>query len=102
VTAVTLSGRYAGGHDIGPRPAPRARRARAVPFWLDDPARPEPTDPLRGEVRADLAIVGGGLAGLWAALEALERDPGRDVVLLEGGVVGIGASGRTVGSARPP
>jgi glycine/D-amino acid oxidase-like deaminating enzyme len=52
---------------------------------------------LQGDARADLAIVGGGFAGLWAALEALERDPGREVVLLEGGVVGIGASGRNGG-----
>jgi glycine/D-amino acid oxidase-like deaminating enzyme len=71
--------------------------ARPVPFWLDDPARPDPTEPLRGYARADLAIVGGGFAGLWAAVEALERDPGRDVVLLEGGVVGIGATGRNGG-----
>lgn len=71
--------------------------ARSVPFWLDDPLRPDPMPALQGDARADLAIVGGGFAGLWAALEALERDPGRDVVLLEGGVVGIGASGRNGG-----
>jgi glycine/D-amino acid oxidase-like deaminating enzyme len=71
--------------------------ARPVPFWLDDPLRPDPTPALQDDARADLAIVGGGFAGLWAALEAVERDPGRDVVLLEGGVVGIGASGRNGG-----
>ena len=71
--------------------------ARPVPFWLDDPARPEPAPALHEDVRADLAIVGGGFAGLWAAVEALERDPGRCVALLEGGVVGIGASGRNGG-----
>jgi glycine/D-amino acid oxidase-like deaminating enzyme len=71
--------------------------ARPVPFWLDAPARPEPLPALRGDLRADLVVVGGGFAGLWAALEALEREPGRDVVLLEGGVVGIGASGRNGG-----
>ena len=53
--------------------------------------------PLSGEVRADLAIVGGGFTGLWAAVEAKERDPGREVVLLEGGRIGWAASGRNGG-----
>ena len=71
--------------------------ASPVPFWLDDPARPEALPQLRGAARADLAIVGGGFTGLWAAIEAKERDPGRDVVLLEGGRIGSGASGRNGG-----
>ncbi len=71
--------------------------ARPISFWLDDPARPEPLDPLTSELRADLAIVGAGFTGLWAALEAVERDPGRRVVVLEGGRVGWGASGRNGG-----
>jgi len=71
--------------------------ARPVSFWLDDPARPDALDPLRGELRADLVIVGAGFTGLWAALEAKERDPGREVVVLEGGRVGWGASGRNGG-----
>ena len=38
-------------------------------FWLDDVDRP--THPrLNGTVRADLAIVGGGYAGLWTAVRA--------------------------------
>jgi glycine/D-amino acid oxidase-like deaminating enzyme len=82
---------------MAPAPDRALADARPVPFWLDDPARPDPTEALREEISADLAIVGGGFAGLWAAVEALERDPGRDVVLLEGGVVGIGASGRNGG-----
>jgi glycine/D-amino acid oxidase-like deaminating enzyme len=52
---------------------------------------------LRGDVRADLAVVGGGFSGLWTALLAKERDPGRDVVLLEAGTVGWAASGRNGG-----
>ncbi len=71
--------------------------ARPISFWLDDPARPEPLEPLAGELRADLAIVGAGFTGLWAALEAVERDPGRRVAVLEGGRVGWGASGRNGG-----
>jgi len=33
--------------------------------------------------RADLAILGGGFTGLWAALLAKEADAQRDVVLIE-------------------
>ena len=66
-------------------------------FWLDDPARPAPRAPLQGEVSCDLAVVGGGYSGLWTALLAKERDPGRDVVLVDGGRIGWAASGRNGG-----
>jgi glycine/D-amino acid oxidase-like deaminating enzyme len=42
-------------------------------------------------------VVGGGLTGLWAAVRAKERDPGRDVVLIERETLAIGASGRNGG-----
>lgn len=42
-------------------------------------------------------MVGGGLTGLWAAIRAKERDPGRDVVLIERETLAIGASGRNGG-----
>ena len=82
-----------------PTPADRAAYADAEPrpFWLADlPAR-EPCPPLRGVAEADLCIVGGGFTGLWAALHAKADDPGRDVVLLEAGTIGCGASGRNGG-----
>jgi gamma-glutamylputrescine oxidase len=52
---------------------------------------------LEGEVQADVAIVGGGLAGLSAAIELADR--GFSVVLLEARQVGWGASGRNGGQA---
>lgn len=73
--------------------------ARSVPFWLDDPLRPDPMPALQGDARADLAIVGGGFAGLWAALEALERDPGRDVVLSRAASWGSARRAATADSA---
>jgi glycine/D-amino acid oxidase-like deaminating enzyme len=68
-------------------------------FWLEDPARPEPLARLVGPECADLAVVGGGFTGLWAALRAKERDPSTDVVLLEAGHCGDQASGRNGGFA---
>ncbi len=73
--------------------------AGAVPqsFWLDDPGRPAALPPLREDVRCDLAVVGAGYSGLWTALLAKERDPSRDVVVLEGARIGWAASGRNGG-----
>ncbi len=72
-------------------------QATTTPFWLDSPERPAATDPLSGKSEADLAVVGGGLSGLWAAVLAKERDSDRDVVLLEGERVAQAASGRNGG-----
>lgn len=71
--------------------------AAGVPFWLDSPAAPTPTEPLTADTSADLLVIGGGYTGLWTALQAVEADPSRDVVLLEGGRCGDAASGRNGG-----
>ena len=52
---------------------------------------------LQGDVHCDVAVVGGGLAGLSAALELADR--GLSVRLLEARQVGAGASGRNGGQA---
>jgi gamma-glutamylputrescine oxidase len=52
---------------------------------------------LQGRADADVAVVGGGLAGLSAALELAER--GYKVTLLEARHIGFGASGRNGGQA---
>ena len=66
-------------------------------YWLDSPAAPEPLAPPAGDARCELAVVGGGFTGLWAALLAA---PDHDVVLLEGDRCGWGASGRNGGFAE--
>ncbi|MCY4724723.1 FAD-dependent oxidoreductase [Nocardioides sp. STR2] len=70
--------------------------ARSV-FWLDDVGAVPSYDPLTAPARADLTVVGGGYLGLWAAVHAKRRDPGRRVVLLEAQTVGWAASGRNGG-----
>ncbi|MGH2925746.1 MAG: NAD(P)/FAD-dependent oxidoreductase [Solirubrobacterales bacterium] len=79
--------------------APRSswEDAARLPFWLDSPLRPEPCDPLVGSEQADLAIVGAGLSGLWAAVLAKQRDPGLGVIVVEGERIASGASGRNGG-----
>jgi glycine/D-amino acid oxidase-like deaminating enzyme len=71
--------------------------AAPVPFWLDQPDRPAPRPPLSAPAGTDLAVVGGGFSGLWTALLAKERDPGRDVVLIEADRVASAATGRNGG-----
>ncbi|WP_109510486.1 NAD(P)/FAD-dependent oxidoreductase [Nocardioides speluncae] len=81
-----------------PRPAVTAlAHAEPAVFWLDDAAAPEPQPALVGDLTADLVVVGGGYTGLWAALQAKEDDPSRDVVLVEAQTVGWAASGRNGG-----
>ena len=65
-------------------------------FWLDDVGATS-YDVLTASTRADLTIVGGGYLGLWAAVHARRRDPGRRVVLLEAHTIGWAASGRNGG-----
>ena len=61
-------------------------------------ANPAPLrEPLRGEVTADVCVVGGGIAGCSTALHLAER--GYKVVLLEGRRIAWGASGRSGGQA---
>ena len=63
--------------------------------WLD---RPRPDYPaLTESIACDLLVVGGGYAGLWTALHAARRDPGRRIVLIDAHRIGWAASGRNGG-----
>ncbi|MFI7600062.1 NAD(P)/FAD-dependent oxidoreductase [Actinoplanes sp. NPDC049681] len=71
--------------------------AAPEPYWLRQPGAPPAADPLAAAETADLAVIGAGYSGLWTALLAKERDPGRDVVVVEAGTAGWAASGRNGG-----
>jgi glycine/D-amino acid oxidase-like deaminating enzyme len=71
--------------------------AAHTPFWLEDPGRPAPEPWFTGSAETDLLVIGGGYCGLWTALQAKERDPARDVVLVESAEIGWAASGRNGG-----
>lgn len=73
-----------------------AALARDSYYAATAPAAPR-RPALSGSTGCDVAVVGGGLAGLSAALELAER--GFDVVLLEAREIGSGASGRNGGQA---
>ncbi len=67
------------------------------PLWLDTPLRPAARPSLAGDSTVDLVVVGGGFCGLWTALRAVEREPGRSVLLLEGDRIAEHATGRNGG-----
>ncbi|CAB5238963.1 unannotated protein [freshwater metagenome] len=67
-------------------------------YWLDsDPHEPESHPMLVGDTTTDLCIVGAGFTGLWTALLAKQRDPEREVTIIEQKETGAGASGRNGG-----
>jgi gamma-glutamylputrescine oxidase len=76
----------------------RADRGLAADsFYAATTPRARHFPPLREGIDCDVAIVGGGLAGLSAAIELTDR--GHRVTLLEARQVGWGASGRNGGQA---
>jgi len=67
------------------------------PLWHDPDIMPEVLSPLSTDESCELLIVGGGFTGLWAAMQAKERKPDADIIIIEQTFVGDGASGRCGG-----
>jgi len=72
---------------------------KLAPLWHDLPAPVAPQ--LDGPVRADVAVIGGGLTGLSTAYNLAAARPGINVVVLEAETFGAGASGRNTGMLGP-
>ncbi|MBC9249351.1 FAD-dependent oxidoreductase [Pseudomonas alcaligenes] len=84
-----------------PRALASLEHAIPQPYWLDAAAPPPAFTRQVGQLRCDLAVVGGGFTGLWTALQARRRYPDKRIVLLEAGACGGAASGRNGGFCAP-
>ncbi len=78
-----------------------SRHDQATRFLAISPYVAPPADiqPLNGDIRAEVAIVGGGYTGLSTALAL--RKAGVEAVVLERDFCGYGASGRNAGHLTP-
>lgn len=75
---------------------------RDVSYWFDSlvSAGMDDLDPrmaLPGDFDVDVAIIGGGLTGLWSAYYLARQDPNIRIAILEKDIAGFGASGRNGG-----
>ena len=83
--------------DIDRRHLDAIADAELFPYWYDDVDEPDSNPTLVRTESCDLCVVGGGYTGLWTAIIAKERDPSRDVVLIDAAEIGSAASGRNGG-----
>lgn len=74
---------------------------RSLSYWHDSVAASGDTlerrPALDDDTDADIAIVGGGLTGLWTAWYLLQLEPEARIIVLEKETAGFGASGRNGG-----
>ncbi len=75
----------------------QAKTIGDVSFWYADIGMPERRSPLHGDTKADVAIIGAGYTGLWAAYYLKKAQPALDVLVIEKDFAGFGASGRNGG-----
>ncbi len=68
-------------------------------YWLNTYGSYTPNAPVIGEVVVDVAIIGGGYTGLATAYFLRKAESTMKVAVIEGEVVGYGASGRNGGFA---
>ncbi|QYA10110.1 FAD-dependent oxidoreductase [Agrobacterium larrymoorei] len=73
-------------------------------WWLDEALHYEKAHNalpvLKGEVYADVAIVGGGYTGLWTAVQLKIERPDLNVIVIEANICGAGASGKNAGKVH--
>lgn len=69
-----------------------------VSFWYADIGLPQTRSPaLASDTSADVAIIGAGYTGLWAAYYLKQARPDLDVLIIDKHFAGFGASGRNGG-----
>ncbi|MCA7991074.1 FAD-binding oxidoreductase [Burkholderia cepacia] len=70
---------------------------QARSFWQQAYGEYSPNPALIGDLKVDVAIIGGGFTGLNTAFQFKRDNPNARVVVLEAAIVGFGASGRNAG-----
>ncbi|MEU9474488.1 FAD-dependent oxidoreductase [Streptomyces sp. NPDC048191] len=70
-----------------------AERGIRGSYWIETAPGGDPAPPPAGDVSVDVAVVGGGMAGLSTAWELARR--GREVAVLEAGRIAAGVTGHT-------
>jgi glycine/D-amino acid oxidase-like deaminating enzyme len=70
-------------------------------FWSEDYGPYVPSQPLREDLRVDVAIIGGGFTGLSAGINIKQLEATANVVVIEQEAIGFGASGRNSGWVWP-
>ena len=93
------AGEPRGQHAVNDAFAMTASTSTAASYYAASAAARPSCAIMQGALRCDVAVVGGGITGLSAALHLGAR--GYDVVLLEGDVLAAGASGRSGGQVLP-
>jgi len=68
-------------------------------FWLGNSGAYQESPPLENDLKCNVAVVGGGFAGIATAYYLKKVQPSLRVAVLEGWVIGWGASGRNAGFA---
>lgn len=70
---------------------------RSRSHWFESALLYPPNEPLKQSVEVDVCVIGGGITGLSTAYHVRKIDSNASVALLEGEVIGFGASGRNAG-----
>ena len=68
-------------------------------YWAGE--QPAANPPLQQDVQVDVAIIGGGYTGLSTAWHMAKANPDLNIIILEAGQTGHGASGRNGGMVLP-
>lgn len=79
---------------------PSGKSSGFQPFWFRQAMEAEPNyqaKVLKQDIETDVCIVGGGYTGLWTAITLKQQRPELDIVIIEKGLCGSGASGRNGG-----
>ena len=71
-------------------------------YWEDTSSENLQIDKLKKDISSEIAVIGGGYTGLLCAINLIENH-NLDVILVEAGKIGLGASSRNAGfNCLPP